>query len=122
MKNKQKLMLVLIGIAVLVVVVLFATRWVGQMLIGSVNSLQAAGEAPLPTEVTEEIWIAPTPSPEEDFAAQEAKALSELPDPEPSPTDAAAADAPVLESPEQLAGTADQSSIVETDPGETDAG
>lgn len=119
MKNKQKLILVLIAIAVLVVVSFLATRWVGQMLIGSVNSLQAAGEAPLPTE---EIWIAPTMAPEEDFAAQEAKALSEMPDPEPAPTEDPEADAPVLESPEQLAGTADQSSIVDTTPGEADAG
>jgi hypothetical protein len=118
-KNKQKLVLVLIGIAMLVVFSFLATRWIGQMLIGGVNSLQAAGEAPLPTE---EIWIAPTLAPQEDFAAQEAKALSDLPDPEPAPTEETEADAPVLESPEQLAGTADQSSIVDANPGETDAG
>lgn len=119
MKSKQKLVLVLIAIVVLIVFSFLSTRWIGQMLAGSVNSLQAAGEAPLPTE---EIWIAPTIPPEEDFAAQEAKALSDLPDPEPAPTDDAVADVPILESPEQLAGTADQSSIVETNPGETDAG
>ena len=119
MINKQKLVLVLIAIAVLVVAAFLTTRWIGQMLIGSVNSIQAAGEAPLPTE---EIWIAPTPEPQEDFAAQEAKALSDLPDPEPAPTGEAEADAPVLESPEQLAGTAEQSSIVDANPGETDAG
>jgi hypothetical protein len=118
-KNKQKLVLVLIGIAVLIAVALLTTRWIGQMLIGSVNSLQAAGEAPLPTE---EVWIAPTLEPEEDFAAEEAKALSDLPDPEPAPTDEADVSAPVLESPEQLAGTADQSSIVNDDLGEADAG
>ena len=116
---KQKLALILVGVAVLAVAGLLITRWIGGMLVGGVNSLQAAGEAPLPTE---EIWIAPTLSPEEDFAAQEADALSNLPDPEPTPADEDEAYAPVLESPEQLAGTADQSSIVETDPTESDAG
>lgn len=119
MKNKRKLALILIGTLVLVAAALLASRWIGQMLIGSVNSLQAAGEAPLPTE---EVWIAPTLAPEEDYVAQEADALSNLPDPEPSPTDDVEADAPVLESPEQLAGTADKSSIVDADPGESDAG
>ena len=113
MKNKRKLFLILAGAVLLLVVALFASRWIGQMLIGSVDSLQAAGEAPLPTE---EIWIAPTMAPETDFAAEEAKALENLPDPEPAPTDDADVSAPVLESPEQLAGTADQSSIVDANP------
>jgi len=115
---RQKLVLALVGTAVLVIVALMVSRWIGRMVVSSVDSLQAVGEAPLPTEET---WIAPTMAPEEDFAAREADALENLPDPEPTPTDDVEAYAPVLESPEQLAGTADQSSIVETDPDDTDA-
>jgi hypothetical protein len=112
-KRKLVLVLVLIVVALIVAVSLFASRWIGQMLIGSVDQLQAAGEAPLPTEET---WIAPTIAPEVDFAAQEEKALDNMPDPEPTPTEEAEASAPILESPEQLAGTADQTSIVDANP------
>jgi hypothetical protein len=111
----QKLVLILVAAAVLVVVALLASRLIGQMLIGSVDQIQAAGEAPLPTE---DIWIAPTMAPEADYPAEEAKALEEMPDAEPSPTEDADGSAPVAETPEQLAGTADKSSIVDTNPGD----
>ncbi len=115
MSNKKKLLLVAVAAAFLLVVALLASRWIGQMLIGSVDQIQAAGEAPLPTE---EIWIAPTLAPEEDYTAEEAQTLDSMPDPEPTPTEEADVSAPVLESPEQLAGTADQSSIVDANPGD----
>ncbi len=111
---KKKMIMIAAAAAVLLVVALWMSRWIGRMLIGSVDTLQAAGEAPMPTE---EVWIAPTPAPEADYAAQEAEALEALPDPEPSPTDAADGVAPILESPEDLAGTADQSSIIDANPG-----
>jgi len=110
---KKKMILIAVTAAVLLLAALWMSRWIGRMLIGSVDTLQAAGEAPLPTE---EIWIAPTLAPEADFAAQEAEALESMPDPVPSPTDEAEGTAPVLESPEDLAGTADQSSIVDERP------
>jgi hypothetical protein len=114
-KNKQKLVLALIAVVFLIVVALIASRWIGQMLIGSVDQIQAAGEAPLPTE---DIWIAPTMAPAEDYTAEEAKSLEQMPDAEPSPTTDADGSAPVAETPEQLAGTADKSSIVDTNPGD----
>lgn len=110
---KKKLILIVVAGIALVAVALIASRLIGQMLIGSVDQLQAAGEAPLPTE---EIWIAPTAAPVTDYAAEEAESLNSLPDEEPSPTDEADGLAPILESPEQLAGTADKSSIVDENP------
>lgn len=112
-KRKNALILIAIAAVALLVLALFASRWIGQMVIGSVDQLQLAGEAPLPTE---EIWIAPTMEPEPDYAAEEAAALESIPDPEPSPTEDADGSAPILESPEELAGTADQSSIVDENP------
>jgi hypothetical protein len=95
MTVKKKMILIAVTAAVLLLAALWMSRWIGRMLIGSVDTLQAAGEAPLPTE---EIWIAPTLAPEADFAAQEAEALESMPDPVPSPTDEAEGTAPVLES------------------------
>lgn len=111
--DKKKLILVAILLAALVIVAVFASRWIGQIVLGSVDQLQAMGSAPLPTE---DIWIAPTLSPEEDFIAQEAEALENQPDAEPAPTEEPEGSAPVLESPEDLAGTADSSSIVDESP------
>ncbi len=115
MKSKKKL--IILGLTVLALVLLgfVASSWIGQMLIGSVNQLQVAGEAPLPTE---EIWVAPTMAPETDFTEEETQGLDSMPDAEPAPTEDADGSAPILESPEQLAGTADQSSIVDTNPGD----
>ena len=62
--DKKKLILAAILLAALVIVAVFASRWIGQIVLGSVDQLQAMGSAPLPTE---DIWIAPTLSPEEDF-------------------------------------------------------
>lgn len=111
--DKKKLILAAILLAALVIVAVFASRWIGQIVLGSVDQLQAMGSAPLPTE---DIWIAPTLSPEEDFIAQEAEALVNQPDAEPAPTEEPEGSAPVLESPEDLAGTADSSSIVDESP------
>jgi len=111
--DKKKLILAAILLAALVIVAVFASRWIGQIVLGSVDQLQAMGSAPLPTE---DIWIAPTLSPEEDFIAQEAEALVNQPDAEPAPTEEPVGSAPVLESPEDLAGTADSSSIVDESP------
>ena len=113
MKDKKRLMLAAAFMVLLVIVALIASRWIGRILLGSVDQLQAVGSAPLPTE---DIWIAPTIGPEEDFAAQEAEALENQPDPEPEPADEPGGSAPILESPEDLAGTADSSSIVDEDP------
>lgn len=113
MKDKKKLALAAALVAVLVIVAVLASRWIGQIVLGSVDQLQAVGSAPLPTE---DIWIAPTLGPEEDFAAQEAEALENQPDAEPAPTEEPDGSAPILESPEDLAGTADSSSIVDASP------
>jgi hypothetical protein len=114
-KNKKKLIMMAVALLVLILLGFIVSRWIGQMLIGSVNQLQQAGEAPLPTE---EIWVAPTLAPQADFTAEEAEGLDSMPDAEPTPTEEADGSAPILESPEQLAGTADQSSIVDENPGD----
>ena len=102
MKDKKKLALAAALVAVLVIVAVLASRWIGQIVLGSVDQLQAVGSAPLPTE---DIWIAPTLGPDEDFAAQEAEALENQPDAEPAPTEEPDGSAPILESPEDLAGS-----------------
>ena len=113
MIDKKKLALAAALVVVLVIFAILASRWIGQIVLGSVDQLQAVGSAPLPTE---DIWIAPTIGPEEDFTAQEAEALVNQPDAEPAPTDEPEGSAPILESPEDLAGTADSSSIVDANP------
>ena len=114
MKNKKKLVLALAAVVFLFVVALVASRWIGQMLIGSVGQIQASGGAPLPPE---DIRNAHTMTPEVDSPAEEARSREEMPDAEPSPTADADGSAPVAETPEQLAGTADKSSIVDANPG-----
>lgn len=114
MRNKQKLIAAAVLAAALIAVAVLAVRMIGPLLMGGVDRIQAAGEAPLPTE---DVWVAPTPAPPEDFAAQEAEALENLPDPSTPPIpDEEEGSAPILETPEQLAGTADQSAIVDENP------
>jgi hypothetical protein len=114
-KNKHKLILIAVAAVLLIVVVFLAAQLIGRMLIGSVDQIQAAGEAALPTEA---IWIAPTLAPEADYPQQEAEALENLPDPSSTPIpDEEEGSVPILESPEELAGTADKSAIVDESPG-----
>ena len=113
MMDKKKLTLAAVLLVALVILAVLASRWIGRIVLGSVDQLQEMGSAPLPIE---DIWIAPTLSPEEDFVAQEAEALESQPDAEPAPTEEPEGSAPVLESPEDLAATADSSSIVDENP------
>lgn len=102
MKDRYRLVVVAVSTALVVIVAALAVWLIGRAWNRGIDQIRLAGEAPL---ATEEIWIAPTPD-AQDWAAQEAEALENLPDPEGSIPTAQPEDVisvPVLETPEELA-------------------